>query len=470
MFILMFTKMHKKLGILFFVIVILITSTISVNAVIVTKKSSNYFNLSKSSDLANWTVMLYHAFDNHRDSEKDFTYDLLKNIGSDKDFNLISLYDGTKQGDTNLFYIEKDLVVPLDWYEIESDMGHADTLENFIKIAKYYYPAEKYALFVSSTHGSGWQGLACDTFGTGTFKKLSLLNMSDYKTVLKEVTENGTEKIDVVGFEICTTASVEVACQISPYVDYMIGTEEHGFGPSEYSYDGIPLEWNFSYFLKYLKENSDISPENFSEIAVDSYTPGLYIPKIGNIIDPPDFYPIIKYKTTMSATNLSAVSDLKVSVKNLAENLSTNIQDSREEIKQARINTREYGKLYRKYYFLSSRTNFILQLDPMGYDCFIDIYDFADNLREATSDEDLKDACQSVMQNLEGAVIANKVLEEDDSHGLFIYFPEQKIQYDQSIWRVIGNPQFRNIPFSYEKLDFSEDTGWNEFLKAYLNI
>jgi len=414
--------------------------------------------------------MMYLAFDTHRDSEKGITFDTLKEVGSNSDFNLVGLYDGLKNGDTNYFYVEEDLIVPLGWHESEADMGHADTLKDFVELTKFYYPAENYALFVCSTHGSGWQGLGCDTFGTGTFSKLSLLDMTDYKNVLLEVTNNGSEKIDVVSFEICITASVEVAYQISAYVNYMVGTEEHGFGPNEFSDTGSPLEWNYSYFLQNLKDNPDTTPEDFAASISNSYIPGTYTSKIGNIITPSKFYPIRKYHTTLSAANLTKIDSLADAVKTLGINLSKNVDSYRGEIRQARGQTREYGKLYRKFYFLSSKFNFILQFEPTGYDCYIDLYDFAFNMRQLSPVKEMADACDQVMQEIDNIIIANNALPDDNSHGLFIYFPQHKIQYGQSIWRTIGNPQYRKIPTSYEELRFSEDTGWNEFVKEYLKI
>ena len=436
-----------------------------------TSDSAKSIDALEPSPNAKWTVMMYLAYDTHRDRDREITFETFKNAGSNSDFNLVGLYDGLENGDTNYFYVnDEELMVPLSWHESEADMGYADTLKNFIDLTKYLYPADNYALFVCSTHGSGWQGLGCDTHGTGTFVELSLLNMTDYKNVLKDVTANGSDKIDVVGLEICITACVEVAYQISPYVNYMVGTEEHGFGPTDFSTEGNSLEWNFSYFLQNLKDNVDMTPEEFSESIVESYIPGTYIPKIGNKITPPLFYPIINYDTTISAANLTRIDLLSDAVKNLGENLSKHINSAKIEIRKARSQTREYGKLYRKFWFQSSRFNFILQLDPLGYDCFIDLYDFAYNMRQNSAVEEITDACDQVMTALNNTVFANNVLPTDDSYGLFIYFPQYKCQYDQHIWRVAGNTQFRKNPTSYDVLRFSEDTGWNEFVKEYLKI
>jgi hypothetical protein len=74
------------------------------------------------------------------------------------------------------------------------------------------------------------------------------------------------------------------------------------------------------------------------------------------------------------------------------------------------------------------------------------------------------------MDTLNITIIVNKALPTDPSHGLSIYFPELKCQYDQSIWRYPLSKNFRKIPSPYEDLMFTKDTQWDEFLKMYLGV
>lgn len=446
---------------------ILFFSSFSLANSIETLDSEN--DLTKINTPAKWTVMFYCAFDNHRDAEKYYYFKIMSSIGSTSDLKLVTLFDGETNGDTLFAYIEKDDVIPLSWYESESNMGHPQTLQRFIRLSMHYFPADHYALFIMSAYGSGWQGLGCDKNGVKSTKELSLLNMKDYKTVLENITNNSS-KIDVIGFDICVTASVEAAYQIAPYIRYMIGTEEHGFGgENELSDEGYLLGWNYTNFLTRLKNNPDMTPENFSKYVTNCYQLGTYTSKIFGRIKTPKCYPITRFYTTMSAVNLSEIYELKNSINNLAYNLTENLEDCRNAIKKARSKTREYGKLYRRFWWLPPMVYF-LQLEPFGYDCFIDIYDFAEKLKQETSDSNIKTACDKVIHAINNTVIANKALAKDHSHGLFIYFPQLRCQYDESIWRVVGIKNFKKIPVSYEDLEFSHDTQWDEFLKEYLHI
>lgn len=427
-------------------------------------------NFSTTSSKAKWTIMMYCAFDNHRDLETDSTVKTLTDLGSDTDLNIVALIDERKLGDTCYCYIEKDRVVPLAWYESESNMGNPKTLERFLDLTMYNYPADHYALFVMSTHGSGWQGAGGDTAGTDSSKSLSLITLPDYTNVLKIVTDNGSNKIDLLAYDICVTGSFETAYEIAPYAKYMVSNQEHGFSEGEFSDDGKPLWWNYSCFLQQLKDNPDMTPEQFAISMVDYYVPGTYTNKIFGFIKAPRFYPITKFHTTLSAANLSKVNEISNAVYMLASSLKDHLSEIKNEIKSARSEVREYGKLYRKFWFLPSRIAYPLQLAPLGYDCFIDLYDFAEKLKNETSVVEIKNACNAVMDAFNGTVIANKAELTDPSHGFSIYFPQLRCQYDQSIWRNIGVENFRKIPSPYEDLKFSHDTMWDEFLKAYLKV
>lgn len=452
------------------VIISLLFLSGTLTTAMITPNNTQDTNFSTKNSTAKWTVMMYCAFDNHRDAEKDFTFNTFKDVGSGEDFNIVSLLDTRKVGDTCYCYIEKDQIVPLPWYESESNMGHPDTLKRFVELTKFLYPADHYALFVMSTHGSGWQGLGGDTDGTGSSSYLSLLNMEDYKSVLIDVTNNGSEKLDVAAFEICITGNLEAAYQMAPYVNYMLSNEEHGFGGEDsYSEEGTLLEWNYSGFLNELKNNPDISPENFVKFVVNSYQAGTVTAKIFNR-PAPCWYPIKKYYTGLAATNLSKIDILGDAVSKLAQNLTENLKEVKHEIKKVRQDTREYGKLYPRFWWLPTKITFAINMEPLGYDCFIDLYDFAEKLKNTTQNHKIKNACEIVMEAINTTVIANEALPTDPSNGLSIYFPKFHCQYDQSIWKGMNNEKFRNIPVKYEGLLFSQDATWDEFLKEYLRV
>jgi len=427
-------------------------------------------NPSTTSSKTKWTLMMYCAADNHRDLEINYTLKFLSDIGSNIDFNIVALVDTRTLEDTHYYYIEKNKIDTLTWYENESNMAEPKTFEEFLKRTMNNYSADHYALFIITAWGSGWQGIISDTNGTDKGRSLSLMTMPQMSEVLKKVTSNGLNKIDFLGDDVCISGMAEVAYQIAPYVEYMTASEEHGFGLGEFSDDGRPMEWNYSYFLQELNKNPDMSPEQFAKSVVESYHAGIITSKIFLNIKAPKLYPIVKFYTTLSATNLNNISNMSNSVNLLGTLLKDNISKYRNEIRKARSETREYGKLYRKFWFQPCRTRIVFLFDPLGYDCFIDLYDFAEKLRNTTVGIEIKGACGQVMNAINTTVIANEAVPTDPSHGLSIYFPQLKCQYDQSIWKGMGNKNFIKIPSPYENLSFSKDTMWDEFLRAYLKV
>ena len=415
-----------------------------------------------------WTMLFYFAADNPRSYEIESNLDLWTSIGSSEDFTIVTLVDGAEFGDTSYYVIEHNSLVALSWPEPESDMGDARTLERFLNYSLKNFPADNYALFILSTHGSGWQGLGSDTSNTTGYDHLSLLDMKDYKQVFGKIKKEFNTIIDVIAFDICVTGMIEVAYQMKNYCDFMIATEEHGFSQAAESEEGVNLEWNYRYFLSNLKENPELNPEEFVQTVVDSYTPGTYICKILERFPAPDWYPIIACFSTISTMNLSRFDDVIDAMSNLSSLLINDFQKYSHSLTTARDEVREYGKLYRKFWFLPSML-YYLHLESLGYNCYIDVYDFIQKIKTYSDDEHVDGLCSEVLEALDGLIIGNNVLPTDSSHGLSIYFPEYTCQYDVSIWRLPGVDTFEEMNVHYDEIDFSIDTPWNEFIETYLS-
>jgi hypothetical protein len=423
---------------------------------------------------AKWTVMIYFAGDlKQRLDDVDWILNILTGVGSSDDFNIVILIDSVPADDTTYYFVNEGSLTKLEWYEKESNMADPITFENFIKITKENYPANHYALFTLSAYGSGWQGVIFDTHGMCRTKKGTILEMPDVKKALIKSTDNGSNKIDIWTIDVCVPGMIEVAYQIAPYVNYMVANQEHGFGGDDpdgsFGDDGTPLALNYSSFLQQLKDNPDMSPEEFSILIVDTYQSSVKTSFIFNnpSIKIPKWYPIVKFYTTLAATNLSKIDLLTNAVSELADELNNNLLKNRKDIRKARDETREYGKFYKKFWFLPGNIQFSIQMTPLSYNCFIDLYDFVENLKNRTNSQDIKQLCQEIIDAVNQVVIANEAVPGDSSHGLSIYFPEYRCQYDKSIWLYPGNIKYRFIS-SYNLLEFTKDTKWDEFIQHYL--
>ena len=173
----------------------------------------------------------------------------------------------------------------------QQNMGKPETLADFITFCTKNYPADHQVLIIWD-HGGGSTGeLACDqNFG---MKGLSLKDLRKaFSLVFSEHPK--TKPFDIIGFDACLMASLDVALQIKDYAHYMVASEE-----SEPGYG-----WNYTPMLTKLSQNTSMSPTDFGKIICDTYVDALKEARSD------DFDPYID--STLSLINLAEISDLKL--------------------------------------------------------------------------------------------------------------------------------------------------------------
>ena len=145
----------------------------------------------------------------------------------------------------------------------EINTGDPKELVEFVQWAQTNYPAEHYALNIWN-HGSGATGVAyeqscpdyCWYYGNDADK----LELSEIDSALSQITNNGENKLDIVGFDACLMSTIEVVEAVAPYSDIMIGSEilEPGDG------------WDYS-FLQLIVDDPSTSPEELGAKIVDTF-------------------------------------------------------------------------------------------------------------------------------------------------------------------------------------------------------
>lgn len=451
---------------------ILLSSYISVditNAAI----SSKYCN-SYSDPIADWTVMFYVCADfPYFDVDAEKIAENATKIGSIDGLNIVVLIDSNKIGDTKLFYVnstgEKVILNEQYGWPDEVNTGDPNTLKLFCKQMMNAYPAKYYALVIVAFGGTGWQRrpLADEHPRDGG------PSMPIFCEMLRQITDNGARKIDVINMNSCVLAMVESAYELAPYVNYLISSQDH-------VPDGAHCIKRFYQSTWDLRNNTKMTPDEYANrtpfrhkpinFSLDAFTTFIgresIVTKLLNKLPFPELH-IIKMSSTASAVNLSKTHNLTQAIDDLSSILILNIHNKevRNAIRTARKNVREYGKARSKFYFggrafLYSK----FPLEIFAYDCHIDLYNFAELLSENVNNLAIKDICYQVMEKLEDSITANTVVPGDESHGLNIYFPTHKIMYNR--YQGVG----KTPPVLYEELQFSKDTHWDEFLKEYLRV
>ena len=155
------------------------------------------------------------------------------------------------------------------------NMGESATLTRLIDYSVSNYPASRYALILWD-HGSGPMGGVC----ADEWHDMDMLTLDEIVSALEASKLPG--KLDWIGFDACLMGTLEVACAVQPYAQYMIASQstEPGYG------------WNYS-FLKQL--DRDQNGADTGKRIVDAY--------FDQYIDLPD-------TLTMSCINLGQLTPL----------------------------------------------------------------------------------------------------------------------------------------------------------------
>ena len=131
----------------------------------------------------------------------------------------------------------------------DTNMGDKTGLSTFLSYIKNKYDGDKvYLIFWD--HGDGFDGFGWDE-NTG-----DNLSIKDIESVLSE----SGSRYDLIGFDACLMAGLEVAKALSPYAKYMVASEEISTGG-----------WKYDDWVSNLAKNPNQDPASIGRIIVDSF-------------------------------------------------------------------------------------------------------------------------------------------------------------------------------------------------------
>jgi len=351
-----------------------------------------------------WTIMVYMAADNNLDPASVYDIKEMQTIGSNDNFNVIVMYDGQKDGDSEYLYIKKN--DPETVKKIgEVNTGDPNTLIDFIDFSAKKYPAEKYML-VLWNHGSGVLGPGkslnfpanriynlLDIGFDGESGNDALSNLELDKAMATARQKTGISKFDIISFDACLMQMVEIADYLKDDAKYMQGSEDIAPG------SGL----NYSHILSAIVSNPNIDAKSLGKLIVDSSAMSGF--------------------TTASLVDLSKISFLVSELNNLSKRMISFGGIGTGGIQNALVKTTSFYGFYRDLgYFLEI-------LKKTGYD--------------------FSGQVDKVVDALNSAIVYNKSTFKNVK-GLAMLIEE--ITY-------VGG--YKN---EYEKLNFSLKTCWDEFL------
>jgi len=187
-------------------------------------------NASAQTQKKKHTVLIYIVGSNLESNGGYASKDIREMLGSDFDAesnNLLIYAGGSKSWNLNissaqnwLLRLKPDGIFHAEAASQEAaNMGNARVLADFLNFAYKNYPAEKYSL-IFWDHGGG------PLFGFGSDEQFS---DSLYLHELQWAMENSPfkkQKLEMVGFDACLMATLEIASIFAPYAKYLIASEE----------------------------------------------------------------------------------------------------------------------------------------------------------------------------------------------------------------------------------------------------
>jgi len=360
-----------------------------------------------------WTYLVYMAVDNDLDTWGDFSLDLLKKgLTSDQDISVAVLYDHYG-ANADLLQVTSAGVVKIADYG-EPDMGNSETLQQFLSWGVKAFPADHYAVVISS-HGGGWKYIVKDvTSGT----RMSIAGLgSAMNSVAAELGRK--RKFDITIFDACLMSLVEVADQLTHATDYIVASEQ-----------SVPLTgFPYDLMLQRLVANPSVSSGDYAHgIADDYYTYNVQSNS--------------KSVLSITAIDESELEPLVSSIDNLSVTLIANMAAFYPDVNDARA---------------------VAQHEVWGVNgvfWYVDLYRFADQLALRISDTTLDAQAAAVVDHLGNAIYERHSHNLDGTaYGLGINFPPNLSRYQDKSYLA---QNYQNVD-----LTFTNETHWDEMLLEF---
>lgn len=372
-------------------------------------------------DGAAWTVLVYLDGDNNLEPDAITDFLEMAEVGSSDELKIVVQLDRISSSDswddssagnwegTKRFLVERGMR-PTESAALadlgEQNMGDPAVLADFIEWGVTSYPAQRYALILWD-HGASWLGIASDDTDDGD--SLTLPELSSALSTAQERT--GFGKLDLIGFDACLMAQLDVFQAVEPYGLVAVASAE--LEPN----DG----WAWDAWLRALADDPQQDAFAIAPVIVETYIDYFDGSGIDDI--------------TLSAFDLGKIPALSDRVDALADAMIADMGGAYSAIGQARSFVDVYAPAY-----------------PEEFNA-IDLGHFAQLLPEQGAAGPVAAAAEALAGALADARIANGAgAYYQNASGLSIYFPQLEDLYLDAYER--GSPLPRQ-------------TDWDEFLKAY---
>jgi len=255
-----------------------------------------------------WNVLIYMAADNDLSISGIEDIDEIEMAGIDAEVNVIiqaefnpymlSLYGCNSSCFNRPNFNTFRYIVKNDGNEVTGPNGEAIdignmnmtdplVLRNFVEWSTENHPAEK-TLLILWNHGGGYTGLIQDVTSS-----TDMMSISDLRVAL-----NGINNIDIIDFDMCLMASYETLMALNGLTQYVVFSE-----------NTVPGEGNpYTELINSIQTNSASNGESIAKLISNEF----YQSYIGS-----------RSSITVSAYDMNVITDLYLSISNIASYLKT---------------------------------------------------------------------------------------------------------------------------------------------------
>ena len=348
------------------------------------------------------TYMTYEALDNNLYADLNRVVDTLELVGSSNQMNLIAQTDNYGAGNAARYYLQQNA-----FGQIESpyqalgaageNSGDAQVFANAVKWGFSSYPS-RYKWLNISTHGMGFAGINYDD------EPEQSLNIMQFGQALRSGLQG--QKLDIVSFDACLMATVEVASELKDSSNILVGSEDSTY------------YWGKGYYTTFSRLAPNPAAMNPSQVA-RSMVVDVHDKNSGN------------QTLTISATDLTKVSRLEAELDKLARALRQALPQKKDAIIRAVRASQEFH---------------MAEGIP-----FRDINRVVALLKQHVQDENINAICDQINHIMyrQGVILFARQnrIEEGEGRGLSIYLPSEG-----------------QVSQTYRQTRFAKETQWDEFL------
>jgi len=380
-----------------------------------------------------WLFLVYHDADCNLEAPMMRDLEEMLAVGSSADVKVVALVDRHPSADapytgaavgglkdwstTKLLEVEKGHLVELSDLG-EKDMGDPATLSSFVVDATKRFPSKHVAL-VLGDHGMAWPGICSDDSNGDDH-----LTLDELQTALKASTQALGRPIDLLGFDACLMANLEVAEALAPFAHVLVASEELEPGSG----------WDYTPVLDGLEKAPETDAIGLGRSIADTFQASFKTPETGEDSD-------VGVTITLSVVDLGKIGSVVKAAHALGDACGKHVATGGREgwiaVSRARSRAEEYGR------------NGAPGSKGMA------LHDLADlarhDARETKGDEAVAAAAEAVHAAL-GAAVAYAVRGKarPDANGLSIYLP------------VDGASTY----VAYASVPFAKG-GWGTFVTAF---